>query len=161
MKSRINLELRRWARLLGIAALAGLLLIGVAEAMIRYLPLPDLYKEADLVCVVTVGDTKASGRDELWQLAVTEVTVAKVLKGAPVKGPVLIETRVFDGPIEDPPAVFAPGVKEAIVFLKATGSKVPGAATHLLSNLHQGIMGREELGEAWDTVLKKLETGGK
>lgn len=148
-------------RLLGMLLLIGLLLVGAADAMIKYLPLSDLYRDAELVCVATVGATKASGHDELWQLATTDVAVIKVLKGKPVTGTLRVETRVFDGPIEDPPAVFGPGAKEVIVFLRSTGSTAPGAATHVLSNLHQGIMSKDELGAAWDTILKQLEAGGK
>lgn len=142
-------------RQLGWAVPALVVLLAVAApAMIRYFSLPELYQEAEIVCLANVGETRASGRDELWQLAVTDLTVTKVFKGKPASGTLRVETRVFDGPIEDPPAVFMPGAKEAVVFLRATGTSSgkgsPTRATHVLSNLHQGIMAREQLGAAWE-----------
>ena len=142
-----------------------LVLAGVAAVSAKYAlqAVPDLYAEADLVCLAVVGETAATGEEEGMVYQKTVLQVKKVFKGKEAGKAFDAGTRRYTTWMSDPSIQFPSPGTEVVVFLRAPKpDDGPYKTPWILANQHQGIVvkGASEITD-WDGFLADLSKGCK
>jgi len=140
--------------------MAFLVLAGIAAVSAKYAlkTVPDLYAEADLVCLAVVGPTAATGEQGGMIYQKTQLHVKKVFKGREPGKLLEAGTRRYTTWMSDPSVQFPRPDSEVVVFLRAPkADDGPYKAPWVLADQHQGIVvkGSSEIPD-WDGFLAGL-----